>query len=178
MKEIKGFDLINEAGEFKKLPAGIYVCKITDIKNNEPSEYMEVFLEIEKGEYAGYFGTQKAQSGVDYSRTIRSYKQNALPFFKAFISAVEKTNKGYVWDWHEEKLIGKYVIAVFGEEEYYDKNGEIKVAVKVQEFRSGVAYKAGDIKVPPIKRVKTKPNETMPTATEAQSTIDDDDLPF
>ena len=35
--------------------------------------------------------------------------KKALPFFKAFITAVEKTNAGYQWDWDEKKLIGKNV---------------------------------------------------------------------
>ena len=36
-------------------------------------------------------------------------------FSEAFITAIEKTNPGYKWDWDEKKLIGKNVIAVFGE---------------------------------------------------------------
>ena len=181
MKEIKGFDSVMEAGEFKKLPAGIYITQITAVNDVPASEYLEISLEIVKGDYAGYFGSMKATTGKDYSKTIRSYKTNALPFFKAFITAVEKTNKGYKWDWHEEKLVGKYVVAVFGEEEYVDKNSnEVKVSTKVQEFRSGDAYKEGRITVPPLKKLKPE-QLPQPIATGnavQETTVSDDDLPF
>ena len=117
MKPIEGYDLVNEAGEFKRLPAGIYGVKITSVKDVPEKQYFEITVDITKGEYANYFSTLVSNGLRDSSKTIRSYKTNALPFFKGFITAVEKTNNGYHWDWDEQKLVGKKVMAVFGEEE-------------------------------------------------------------
>ena len=184
MKPIQGYDLVNEAGEFKRLPAGIYGVRITNVVDNPENEFLEIYVDITKGEYANYFKTQVDNGLKDSSKTIRSYKTNALPFFKAFITAVEKTNTGYKWDWDEKKLIGKNVIAVFGEEEYINKNNELKVATVISEFRSLEAYQKGDIKVPELK--KLSPNSGAPASpavpTSGNNTevvkISDLDLPF
>ncbi len=179
MKPIEGYDLINEAGEFKKLPAGIYGVKITKVVDNPANEYLEVYCDITKGEYANYF-KQLVDAGLtDTSKSFRSYKTNAVPFFKAFITAIEKTNPGYSWDWDEQKLVGKNVMAVFGEEEYKANDGSIKVATRVVEFRSLQAYQEGKIVVPPLK--KLPPEEAKPV--EESKNLDaieipDDELPF
>ena len=173
MKPIQGWDLIDEAGEFKKLPAGIYGVVITGIKNVVEGEYFEITCDIVKGEYANYFKTQVEAGFNDGSKTLRSYKEKALPFFKAFITAIEKTNPGYQWDWDETKLVGKKVIAVFGEEEFEAKDGTVKVATRIQEFRSLEAFQQGKLKVPPLKKLE-KPVK----AEELQPMLELDDLPF
>lgn len=174
MKPIEGWDLINEAGEFKRLPPGIYGVKITSVKNNEQGQYFEITCDITKGEYANYFKSQVDAGLKDSSKTLRSYKTAALPFFKAFITAVEKTNPGYQWDWDEQKLVGKNVIAVFGEEEYKANDGSIKVATRVVEFRSLEAYQQGKITVPELK--KLPPEETQPVID--NNILTAGDLPF
>lgn len=160
MKPIPGWDLINEAGEMKRLPAGIYGVVITKVVDVPEKEYFEIYCDITKGEYKDYFKTLVNNGMRDTSRDIRSYKTNALPFFKGFITAVEKTNPGYKWDWDEQKLVGKNVMAVFGEEEYLDKEGNLKVRTSVQEFRSLEAFQKGLLKVPEIKRLE-KATETV-----------------
>lgn len=179
MKPIEGWDLINEAGEFKRLPAGIYGVKITNVVDVPEKEYFEVYCDITKGEYANYFKTLVDSGLSDTSKSIRSYKTNALPFFKAFITAIEKTNTGYKWDWDEKKLIGKNVIAVFGEEEYLDKNNEVKIATRVVEFRSIDAYNQKIIKVPELKKLPPEQvSETVQGENLGMIEISDDDLPF
>ena len=178
MKPIKEYEHINEAGEFRRIPAGIYGVKITNVVDKPENEYLEVYCDVVKGEYAGYYKALVDAGLRDNSKHIRSYKANALPFFKAFITAVEKSNPGYKWDWDEKKLIGKNAIAVIGEEEYLDKEGNVKIGSKIVEFRSLEAYQAGKIKVPELKKLPTAavPEKTEETA----STLDitDDDLPF
>ena len=172
MKPIEGWDLINEAGEFKRLPAGIYGVKITSVKDNSEAKYFEITCDIIKGEYANYFKAQVDAGLKDGSKTIRSYTDKALPFFKGFITAVEKSNPGYTWDWDETKLVGKNVIAVFGEEEY-EKDGEVRVGTKLVEFRSIDAWKEGKITVPPLKKLPPKEVEPAPEAVKL-----DNDFPF
>lgn len=175
MKPIEGYDLVNEAGEFKRIPAGIYGVKITKVVDNPTDQYLEIYCDITKGEYANYFATMVKNNLRDASKTIRSYKQNALPFFKGFITAVEKTNPPYKWDWDETKLVGKNVIAVFGEEEYVDKEGNIKVGTKIMEFRSLEAYQQGKITVPPLKKLA---EQDRPQEPAVEAPVPDDDLPF
>lgn len=173
MKKLDNWEMIDEAGEFKRLPAGIYGVRITNVVDVPEKEYLEVYCDITKGEYANYFKSLVDAGLKDNSRSIRSYKTNALPFFKAFITAIEKTNSGYKWDWDEKKLIGKNVIAVFGEEEYLDKEGNLKVGTKCVEFRSLEAFQSGKIKVPELKKL---PVVEQPVVVEEVAL--DDDLPF
>ena len=188
MKKIEGYELVNEAGEVKKLPVGAYICKILDVVDNPEKEYLEVKFDIVEGEYKSYFKTLEENIKKNLGKAIRSYKTKALPFFKAFITAVEKSNKGYVWDWNEKGLIGKFVVVVFGEEEYVDDSQatwEIKVAVKPQEFRSGEKYRAGEIKIPARKcltddeREKVE-NHNLNNGSQNLSAVEisDEDLPF
>ena len=173
MKPIQEYELVNEAGEYKRLPAGIYGVVITNVVDVPENEYLEVYCDITKGEYANYFKTLVANGLKDTSRSTRSYKTNALPFFKGFITAVEKSNPNYKWNWDEKTLIGKNVIAVFGEEEYKDKNdGKIKVSTKLVEFRSLEAYQKGLIKVPELKKLPVEEPVLV------NPVVNDDDCPW
>ncbi len=177
MKPIEGWDLINEAGEFKKLPAGIYGVKITSVKDNENDKYFEITCDIVKGEYAGYFKAQVDAGLKDGSKTFRSYSDKALPFFKGFITAVEKTNPGYHWNWDENSLVGKNVVAVFGDEEFEDKNDNIKIGTKIVEFRSIDAWKEGKITVPPLKKLD-RPEPKVEESKNLEQLNLDGDFPF
>lgn len=178
MKPIEGWDLINEAGEFKPLPAMAVGVRITNVIDVPEKEYFEVYCDITKGEYANYFKTLVDSGLKDTSRSIRSYKPNALPFFKAFITAIEKSNPGYKWDWDETKLIGKGVIAVFGQEEYLDNDGNVRIATRVVEFRSVEALKEGRIKIPELKKLPETPSKEEQSTAPKLIDISDDELPF
>ena len=184
MKPIANWDLINEAGEFKPLPAMVIGVRITKVVDVADKEYFEIYCDITKGEYKDYFKNMVASGGKDTSKTIRSYKQSALPFFKAFITAVEKSNPGYKWDWDETKLVGKGVIAVFGQEEYKDDEGNIKISTKIQEFRSLEAFNEGRIKIPELKKLPPEPvvdntGDVVGLGKNLDSiAVTDDDLPF
>jgi hypothetical protein len=179
MKPIEGYELVNEAGEFKQLPKGIYGVKITNVVDKPENEYLEVYSDIVKGEYANYFKALTDAGLRDTSKHIRSYKTKALPFFKAFITAIEKSNPGFTWDWDEKKLIGKYAVAVFGEEEFLDSDGKVRVGTRLVEFRSLEAWKEGRIKVPELKKLseEEKPNG-MVVDSDPVLEIPDSELPF
>lgn len=177
MKPIVGYDQINEAGELKQLIPGIYLLKITDVIDFPEKEYWEVYYDIAQGEYKDYFAAAKASIGRDISKEIRSYKSNALPFFKGFIVAVEKSNPPYAWNWDEKSLAGKYVVGVFGEEEYIDKNNEIKTITALQEFRSIAAYKEGKLKVPPLKKLSDEERAKAVGSTNNTEKLEEVDFP-
>jgi len=173
MKQIEGFELVNEAGEFKQLPAGAYAIKIIEVIDVPDKEYLDVYFDIAEGEFKGYFETLKSATGTMRGRITRSYKQNALPFFKAFITAVEKSNPGYKWDWNEKTLNNKFAAVSFREEEYL-MDGQVRVSVKADEIRSLQALREGSIKIKPIKKLEVQPE----TVVEAPVMLNDDDLPF
>ena len=181
MKPIEGYDLINEAGEFRRLPAGIYPIVITNVVDVPEKEYLEIYCDIFQGEYKDYFKIAVENGGKDTSKTVRSYKQNALAFFKGFMTAIEKSNPGYKWDWDETKLVGKKAVGIFGEEEY-EKDGQIKISTKLIEVRSVEAFKAGKLTVPPLKKLE-KPVAAEDVHPEIVTggnvpSIDDDEFPF
>lgn len=172
MKQLENWELVNEAGELKTLPAGAYACKITDVVDVPEKEYLDVFFDIVEGEYKGYFKNLETNTGKCYGRITRSYKQTALPFFKAFVTASEKSNPGYTWNWDEKSLIGKFVTVVFRDEEYL-KDGTVKVMAKADEIRSLQALRDGFIKIKPLKKLEIK-QEPEPSSVE----LSDDELPF
>jgi len=181
----EGYEQVTEAGEVRKLPAGIYGLIITDATDVPDRQYLNINLDIAKGEFKDYFKV----IGCNY---IRSYKTNALPFFKAFITAVEKSNSNYKWDWNEKSLIGKNVVGVFGEEEYVANDGSVKVRVVLKDVRSLQAFKEGTLKVPELKKlspeeIEERMKQLQPISSEilqpveevkTESVITDDDLPF
>ena len=136
MRKIENFDKITEAGEFQQLPAGVYGAVITNAIDVTDREYLEIYWDVAKGEYAHYFKSLVDAGLTDSSKSIRSYKDSAVRFFKSFITAIEKTNSGYEWDWNEKSLIGKKVMVVVGEEEYIDKDGNV---ILVRQYRYGVS---------------------------------------
>lgn len=185
MKKIEGYEKINEAGEYKKLPVGPYVVKITNVVDNVEKEYIEIYFDIvEPKEYKDYFKNLGQETNKDYSKTIRSYKTAAMPFFKSFTTSVEKSNNGYQWNWDEKSLIGKFVVVNMAEEEYDDGvSDEIKTSVKVRQFRSGEAYRKGEVKILDKKCLsddeKAKFDARVnPAISETTVEINDDDLPF
>lgn len=185
MRKIENFDKITEAGEFQQLPAGVYGAVITNAIDVTDREYLEIYWDVAKGEYAHYFKSLVDAGLTDSSKSIRSYKDSAVRFFKSFITAIEKTNSGYEWDWNEKSLIGKKVMVVVGEEEYIDKDGNVKTFTKAQEFRSLQSYKDGKLKTPELKKLTEKDwelwrskNPSANTNNTAALDITDDDLPF
>lgn len=185
MREIKGFNSLpqNEVVEFENLEKGAYICQIKSVEDVEEKEYLKIKFDIVDGKYKGWFSEMSGDDLEVWSNqgtTYRSYKENAARFFKAFITAIEKSNakSNYRWNWDEKSLIGKYFVAVFDEEEYEDAFGDVKVAIKVQDIRSIPALKEGAIKLPGLKRLKKK-TEPKPVLSSYKSIdINDDDLPF
>lgn len=177
MRVIEGFDQINEAGEFKVLPAGAYACKIIEVVDSPDKEYLTIYFDIVEGEYKDYFTNLFQATNKNYGFITRSYKKNALPFFKTFIVAVEKSNPGYKWNWDEKTLTGKVCAVSFREEEYENDAGEVKVNTKTDEIRSIEALRTGKIQVKPLKKLD-KPVTSSSSVPQCPEPISDEELPF
>lgn len=163
---MKKLDMTNvqEAGEFKRVPAGAYVCVINNVEDFPDKEYLKVTYDIAAGEFAGYYADTRANH-PDWTWTgayVKSYKPKALPMFKRFCSAISKSNGGFVFDGgavnaDEKTLIGKKLGLVFQEEEYYGNDGNKRTRLIVnKEF---AIDKLADQKVPPCKKLNDEPSD-------------------
>ena len=172
---MKQIDLTNveEASENKKLVPGGYIAKIIRVDDEADKEYLKISFDIADGEYKGYYSDLFNAFSFWGGTFIKSYKEKALPFFKAFITAVENSNRNYKWDNDEKSLAGKFVGIVLGEEEYWsDKTAEVKTRLIVTSIRSIDSIKKGKFEIPDKKILKDKPSDEF---TEVD---DDDELPF
>lgn len=83
--------------------------------------------------------------------------------FKRFISSVERSNQGYVWNWDERTLINKMFGGIFGREEFKDQNGEYRFVVKCRFANSIDRIRSGDFTIPKDKLTKEHRNNNIET---------------
>lgn len=202
MKKID-LDNVQEFTRFRN-PVGGFICEIKTVEDVADREYLKVGYDIaealseDQKEFVGMYAKRKAERDFDYPTTVVSYKENSLPFFKGFVTALENSNKGYKWDNDENKFVGKKIGFVIGEEEYEgrDKNGmpKVKVRTYVAERHSVQAIKDGDFEVPEFKKlsqpvvdrpvnpfeqsVNSTPITPDPIEGGGFEAVDDDDCPF
>ena len=173
MQKVNDWDNVQETGGSRRgLPAGGYVCKIVSVKDEPQKQYLRIEYDVAQGDYKDYALDCEARNGFWPLTTIRSYKDRAIGFFKHFISAVEKSNRNYKWDWNEQTLEGKFVGMVIGEEEYEKRDGKIGTRMVAKDTLSIYDIKDGKYSVPePVKIQRTeKPSVDIE--------VDDGDLPF
>lgn len=158
MKAITNIASVQEAtGESKRLQAGGYICKYTNVEDVPKKEYLYMEFDIAEGEDKGYFAELEERAGFWAGKCYRSYKENALPMFKRMCSAVTKSNKGFIFDGNEHcdesTLIGKKVGILLGEEEYIGNDGSVKTRLRVVREMSVDEIKEGKFKIPPLKKL-------------------------
>lgn len=161
---------VEEAREFEVITAGGYVAKIIEVEDYPEKEYLKIEFDIAEGKFKGYYTDLFNAKNFWGGSFIRSYKEKAQSFFKGFITAVQNSNKGFVFDNNEKKLVGKFVGIILREEEYMSNLGEKKTRLKVDSVCSVDRIKKGDYKVPQIKKLAVD-DGFVPV-------VSDDDLPF
>ena len=144
--------------EYRKPVPGGYAARITDVKDVEKDEYLLIEWEFAEGEFKGCNQETFDALGFWPMRLVKSYKPTALRFFKGFKTAVENSNRNYVFRNDPQSLVGKYMGVVLGEEEYLSKDNEIKTRLYVAEVRSGASIREQDFKVPALKKYAPKGN--------------------
>lgn len=188
MKQIENFrNITATTNEYENIKPGGYICRITGVKDNEQKEYLEIEYDIAEGNNRGYYLNLFQKFGFWGARFIRSYKQTAIQYFKAFIDAVEASNKDYYFNFDERTLINKLIGVVLGEEEYKSNNGEIKKRLYVHSIKTMKEIKEGKFKIPDFKCYKENANiyknsnqnqDTSGYYEYDQEDENDDDLPF
>lgn len=163
-------------GDFETVTPGGHVCKILKVVIEEKNygQLLRIGFDIIEGEHKDFYkrkfdnntNAEKKWQGMYYQTIMK----DNLKFFKGFITAIEKSNEGYKWNWDEQTLVGKKFLGVFGEEEYEANDGSIKMSVKCRRISS--VDKKDSTKVPEPKRIN-KPTSFVPVGIEPV-----DDCPF
>lgn len=158
MKKIENWENIEAKGmdDFTPFPAGVYECVIVNACENYNEESgkttLKVMVDVAAGDYAGYFkemyekNTNADRRWNNNSTKYLSLEEQNLSYLKGFITSVENSNPGYIWDWDETKLRGKKICCVYQWEQYQTQDGKIGVSAKLSKFRS--LDKMKDIKEP------------------------------
>lgn len=192
--KFKDYDEIQVFEGGAQLPVGGYELTIVGAKVEQFTncEILKIAFDIVNHEqfsgfYANRFKSAKAQNpdakwgGVfdvfipkDDGSELDGYTKQA---FKRFITSVEKSNEGYVWNWDEKSLKGKAFGGIFGREEFITKEGDRKFAVKCRFPRSIDSIRSGDYKIPEDKLLKGL-NTATATLNDYEEILDPDDMPF
>lgn len=152
---------IPDQQDFQRPVPGGYIAVICSVDENEPREFLEIWWDFAEGPFKGANrGTFDRSNGKWWpTKLFRSYKDSSLSMFKAFKTAVEKSNPGYTFE--EERvsqLVHKKFGVVLGEEEYQKKDGSIGKRLYVAQTHSIQAIEDGDYKVPPLKTLASAPS--------------------
>lgn len=153
---MKNVNWENVQDEIRQPTVGGYAAKITHVEDNEQKEYLKIEWEFAEGEFKGRNQEIFDQFGFWPMPFFCSYKEKALRFFKGFKTAVEMSNRNFVFKNDPQSLVGKYIGVVLGEEEYLNGKGELKTRLYVAEKRSGKSIRDGDFKIPELKKLSAQ----------------------
>lgn len=143
-------------------PVGGYVLTIVNATEKPEKQYFEIEWDYNEGEWAGHNVKNATENGWRLPRLFRSYKRSARDMMKDFLIALEKSNRGWNMErWNslpdaqqEPALNGLIFGAVIGEEEYINKNGEVKTGQYISYVLPAADIRAGKFKVPALKKLK------------------------
>lgn len=166
MKKFKDFEAAQEAAKFtgsERLPIGAYVCDVKNVQyvtgEDGYSDKIEILFDIAEGEKKDFF-KKKYDSDESEDKKWKGRKSIYVPkddgtekdgwtknTFAKWVNSFEDSNKGYKWDWKEEKWKGLKVGIVFGETGNVIDGREIlytepRFAVSIDKVRDGSAPKA------------------------------------
>lgn len=168
-------------GDFKRLPAGGYIAKITAVEDKDDKEYLNITFDIAEGEFKGFYSDEWGKEHPYAHTFVRSYKEKALGMFKGFLKAVDESNgtqfekraeKGFP----EQELVGKVVGILIGYEEYTSNRGDVRERTTVTGTRTVETIRSGNYKVPELKKLQqSAPAQSPVPGFEA---VKDEDLPF
>lgn len=187
-KSQNGYDETQAYGEFEKLPAGGYKCKIKKVVEEETKngkKYIKVGFDIEEGKYKEYYQKKFANdkrkepkwSGI-WTIFENGYEEGTTNTkFVGFITSIEESNEGFKFNWeaenNEQTLKDKKVGIVFREEEFIGTDGQVHTGIKPSY---AVSYeKAEEAKIPNKKEL---PKKGEAYEDIINSSITDEELPF
>lgn len=165
-------------GGFEPLPAGGYVAKIIDMKDNENREYVEVVFDIAEGPKAGYYSDDFGKEHPYTHHFFLSYRDKALGMLKGRLEAIQRSNPGFdpfaAWDAGRlDMFVNRLVGINLQEEEYENRDGDIRTRLNVCQVIDAQTVRDGKVKVRQKKELAGK----TPTSV-AAAPADDFEIPF
>lgn len=202
MKQFKGYNEAKKAAQYTggRLPEGAYVCKILAVKYHESSDrndMIELSFDIVEGDQKDFFKNQY-QNNQNEDRKWKGRKWIYVPSddgserdtwtknsFAKWTDSLEKSNKGYSWDWDENKWTNKLVGIVFGTTGTVLNGKEItyteaRFPVDVETVRNGKAPSAEFKAKNGYTGKKQTADDSVTNGTEPWMPVDSDEteLPF
>lgn len=177
----KSMNNIEAAGSYPRPKAGGYVIQITEVSNDKTRERLEIEFDFYEGEFKGYYSEQKARLGYTIGKFTKSYKDNALPFFRAFLEAVVASNEdtsnlivGDYDDVDETQLPGKLVGMVVGERRYIGIDGQEKQNIDIYKatFIAVDDIRAGNFTVPELRLADELQGRPAPEVVDMSAPMD------
>ena len=149
MKQPKNWENTQAYGDFEALELGGHICKvmgIEEVKSKAGNDMLIISLDIAEGEQKDYYANlYRNDTNADKKwrcivyQLVEDNDGNTHKGLKTFITAIEKSNKGFdsnkIWDdkfasYFKDKLIG----GVFGREQYKNTKDELKFTTKCVRF--------------------------------------------
>ena len=187
MEKLEGYDnAVAITGEYERLEAGGYVCKIISAKEEKSKSgkrMLVLALDIVEGDKKDFFRNRfmensspekKWPAGAIYRQMLKGDK--AAGFLKGLMTSLEASNEGFKWNWDEKKLANLKCGGIFGEEEYEKMDGSVGTTTKIKFIRTVKAIQDGNFKVPEIKKLPQKGEAFEDFINSVDN--DNDDLPF
>lgn len=149
---------VNAAGlGGEMLPPGGYVMRIVRVVDHPDDEYLDVYMDVMEGEFAGKF-SGLSDNDMWRCKWSKPYGEKSAPFFKQFLDALEISNRGYfdVATWerqcNEQQFVGLCLGVLFQRETYTRTRGANagKDGVRLNWFASIPAQdiRNGEFKIP------------------------------
>lgn len=154
----------------ERLPVGGYVLKILGVKVETYNwgDVLVLRIDVAEGEQADFYqknydmqqdnkkwkGTFRINLPKDDGSEMDSWNVKRL---KAAMTAVEKSNEGYVWNWDENSLKGKIVGGLFGNKEW-EKDGNRGFFTDCRTLCSVERIRSGNFTIPADKMLKDSAN--------------------
>lgn len=167
IRQPSNWNEVQEFTERAKLPLGAYVCRVKKaaVQANEYGEQLCIVFDIAEGEYAGFY-QREFNADTRENKKFKGVLRVFLPkddgsqkdewtksTLKGLVTAFEKSNPGYKWNWDERSLAGRMIGIMFRNEEWeYDG----KTGWTVRPFRaiSTDSVRSGDFTLPKDKPLK------------------------
>lgn len=174
-------------GSFEQLPAGVYCCKICQVKDEPDREYLYLEYDIAEGEHKGYFERLSDRAGFWGGRIYLSYKDKAESIFKRALKAINVSNGSYIFNPYgdgknsdEKTLIGKIFWVVLHEEEYERNDGSIgtRITASATAFINEQQAKEGKFNKKLLEKTSARKRDNAPTTAETPDFMDAVDNPF
>ena len=182
-----GYDEVQAGGDFTPIELGghkLVIKKLEEVTASNGNKYLKVSFDTAPDDkQPNYYAEQYKNDTRDTKKwggvaTLFPTDQQGKTSktFKQFCTSIERSNNSKI-QWgagFEASIVGKVIGGVFGEEEYYNQNGEVKTARKLFWWRS--VDSIGDVNIPE-KRTVDRPSDDGNGFMQIPDGIEDE-LPF